>query len=445
MYSSEIIARARSLADIQNSKFITNTDEENALFEAYKDVYSKITDSSDDYYIKTAILDLTTATKINDTSFEIDMPTDCYKIRFVDFKNSGDWQSMDRFNTNQRNERPGKPQYRWRGTKLWIIAGSLPDSIRIDYYPPAEKPSVPETKYNYLTKLPAYTRPGVTSPWYVYENNLDYMLYVLGGTTIHAESVEGNTDALLYTGTALSNIQFYAGYLYFISGGDIYRGSTDFAATVLPTAILSGASVTSFTITNGQIYYTDGASSYYCAIDGTGSTLIIAAPRTNYCKCGADLVYLDASGFIVIGAVTTTISALSVASDGAAIYYLTAAEDVYRLTGYGLTTEKTTLIDYAVDMEGGQVSYAYLTCRGSMATLFAVSAKEDTNFDYPLNEAPEAMAFQCAIDFRRKQNGDTTQLIARGAEIVDRMMNQLKRDEYQPEHRVSEFNRPLNY
>jgi len=48
MKSSEIIARARSLADIANSKFITNSDEENALFEAYKDVYSKITDSSDD-------------------------------------------------------------------------------------------------------------------------------------------------------------------------------------------------------------------------------------------------------------------------------------------------------------------------------------------------------------------------------------------------------------
>ena len=445
MYSSEIIARARSLADIENSKFITNTDEENALFEAYKDVYSKITDSSDDYYIKTALLDLTTATKINDTSFEIDMPADCYKIRFVDFKNSGEWQSMDRFNTNQRNDRPGKPQYRWRAGKLWIIAGSLPDAIRVDYYPPAEKPSVPETPYRYLQGIPAYTRPGVTSPWFVYENELDYMLYVLNGTTIQAESIEGNSTAVLYTGTGLSNIQFYAGYLYFLSGGNIYRGTTDFAATVVPVAILSGSAVTAFTITNGLIYYTDGADTFTCAIDGTGSVSIATDSRVNYCKCGADLVYLDASGFIVIGAVTTTISALAVSSDGAAIYYLTAAEDVYRLTNYGLTTEKTTLLDYAVDLEGGQISFAFLSCRGSMGSLFALSTKEDTDFSYPLNEAPEAMAFQCAIDFRRKQNGDTTQLIARGAEIVDRMLDQLKRDEYQPEHRVSEFNRPMNY
>jgi len=445
MKSSEIIARARSLADIANSKFITNSDEENALFEAYKDVYSKITDSSDDYYIKTAILDLTTATKINDTSFEIDMPSDCYKIRFVDFKNSGDWQNMDRFNTNQRNERPGKPQYRWRGDKLWIIAGSLPDAIRVDYYPPALAPSVPELTRRYLTQLSPSAKLGVTSAWYVYEYAKDYMLYVSGGITIVAESLAGNSTATLYTGTAITNVKYYSGYLYFLSGGDLYRGTTDLAATVVPTAILSGLSITSFTITNNLVYYTDGASSFSCALDGTGSVTIAAVAEYDYCKCGADLVFRNAGGYLVIGGVVSTIAALSVSSNGDAIYYLTAAGDVMRLTDYGLPTETTELIDYATDLEGGQAEYGFLTCRGPMATLFALSDKVDTDFSYPLNEAPEAMAFQCAIDFRRKQNGDTTQLIARGAEIVDRMMDQLKRDEYQPEHRISEFNRLLNY
>ena len=64
MLASEIIRRARSLADIANSDYISHEDETESLYESYKDVYSEILNQSDDYYLITVILNTSTSTKL---------------------------------------------------------------------------------------------------------------------------------------------------------------------------------------------------------------------------------------------------------------------------------------------------------------------------------------------------------------------------------------------
>ena len=56
MTASSVIARGLSLADLQNSQFVTYQDQTNGLFEAYKDLYSSITANDDDYFINTLLL-----------------------------------------------------------------------------------------------------------------------------------------------------------------------------------------------------------------------------------------------------------------------------------------------------------------------------------------------------------------------------------------------------
>jgi hypothetical protein len=136
MLASEIVKRARSLADVPNSQFISYSDELESMWESYKDIYSKITDTSDDYFISQSILDTSTAVQLGINEWEIDMPSDMYKIRFVDFMDNGRWQNMDKFNTQSRNKSYSRPMYRFRGNKLWVIGSSytgLPASIRVDY------------------------------------------------------------------------------------------------------------------------------------------------------------------------------------------------------------------------------------------------------------------------------------------------------------------------
>jgi len=71
-----------------------------------------------------------------------------------------------------------------------------------------------------------------------------------------------------------------------------------------------------------------------------------------------------------------------------------------------------------------------------MNYLMAISSLEDTEFIYPVNEANEIMAYQSAIDYKRKQNGDISLLMARLSEIQNRFIGVIKRDEYQPERRA---------
>ena len=70
----------------------------------------------------------------------------------------------------------------------------------------------------------------------------------------------------------------------------------------------------------------------------------------------------------------------------------------------------------------------------------ALSTYLDTEFSYPLNEAFEIMAYQSAIDYKRKAEGDTTQLEQRLNSIWARFDFVLNRDSGKPERRIADSN-----
>ena len=355
---------------------------------------------------------------------------------------------MDKFNTNTRNTGSGTPAYRWRGAKLWISCGTfgvLPDTIRLEYYPPPAKPTAPPAPKQYCTSYQPYDLSKVQSKSFTLLNGIDYLLYVYNSVNIIVESLVSNTKTTLYTGTVISNVAYYAGYVYYIASGNIYRATSTLLVTITPSAIISTGTVTEFWITDGVIYYNDAGSAYTATLAGASPTLVIAAKIYTVCKLGADIVNITAAGLLKVGAVTTTIAAVGCASNGTDLFYLDAAGIIHKVTDYGLTTETTIDFAYASTMTGGQIYNGFIPVTDTNLNVSAISDITDTDIIYPTNEGLELLAYQCGIDFLRKAKGDTSILQGRYGDIMARFLTQVDRDEYQSERRIPEYQRPYNW
>ena len=437
MLASDLIKRARSLSDTPNSLFISHSDEINSLWESWKDIYEQITNSSDDYFITSVILSTTGATQLGNNEWELTIPSDVYKIRFIDWQNNGRWENMTKFNTNNRNKLYGSPQYRWRGPKLWIIASYLPQTIRIDYYPPPIMPSTPENMYQYLLTLPLYSVSTTVSGPQFYSSknqnlsdNTDHMLYALSGTSIRSESATLNTNIALYTSTLISGVQYNAGFIYWLENNAVCRSSTDNVSTLTKTVISSGT-VLNFSISNNFLYWATASNTYKVALDGSGPVSIYAYTTDHVCTIGTDVYYIRA-GVIYKNAVSLVINSASITTDGIYLYYLDSLGNVHKYIG---TTD--IIIETAIIFLGSYQDN-FLSVITTKYEVQAISVISDTDFIYPVNEANEILAYQCAIDFKRKQNGDITLLASRQSEIQNRLMSVLIRDSYQPERRTPE-------
>ncbi len=434
MNSLEIIKRARSLADLTNSDFISWEDEVSSLWESWKDIYSKITDSSDDYFITSVIIPTSGATQLGDSEWELTIP-DIYKIRFVNYWDNGRWVNMEKFNTNQRNRQLSSPRYRWRGNKLWIVASSfgLPSQIRIDYYPAPIQPSVPEASYNYASTYPLYQRSGISSPTFTRVANsvntepTDYFFYVYNNDIIVESTLLQSKTTLYGAGIAPSNLIYHLGYLYWLDGGDIYRAPTDYTSTLVPVALTITSDIVSFSISNGVIYFTNATEVNTCALNGSGVTQVYATPVESVYVVGSDTYYIDA-GILFENDVNTGLSAIQIWSDGV---------NLYRLDSAGVLYKNDEILQLSISLIGSGGD-EFIPVVDTSLNIKAISTRDNTEFDYPINEANEIMAYQSAIDYKRKQSADTTALVARLAEIWDRFMDVLKRDEGQPERRISE-------
>jgi len=141
--TSELIAYARSIADLQNTKFISETDELVLINEAYRDIYSRYTESDGDYYTKEAVITLDSTMldpNSNGKSYKIPLPTDFYKLRFVDYNYGGNWNTCNKFSTSQRNQDVSVPMYRLINNTLWILAApGTASQIKITYYIPPQE------------------------------------------------------------------------------------------------------------------------------------------------------------------------------------------------------------------------------------------------------------------------------------------------------------------
>lgn len=472
-----------SRADLQNSQFITYQDQQNSLFEAYKDLYSDITKNDDDFFITTVYFTTVSATNPSPGEYLFPLPSDFYKIRTVEYQSGAYWVPMERFSLAARGSPSSRPRYRFQGNNLWVIGWIYPGftgsyQLRVHYYPLPEQPTFPDQPINFGSGVPASSQSAVSSPFFsnIVHYNGNAMVpdrnffYVLNGTSIVNESIDSGTFATLYIGTDIKNVQFYKGNLFFLDGTALY--SAPFAVgdtTISPVAVtITGSpAIQNFNIFSNVVYYSDGSQTYSVSTSGGSPTSLGIGASTTYCSVDNNLyyAYVNSSGHLIINSFDLGAGYQKCFTDGnLAIFTLDISGNV-SISYIDLTTPsapaltKTQTIQSDVlylgnafyqsnSLVGGIISpfSTMLSIIGNETTRYqAVSGVFNTDFAYPLNsdETGEIMAIQCAIDFRSKQSQPFDDLKDRKAELLLRLTETMKRDDYKME-RVSNVygNRP---
>lgn len=468
-----------SLADLQNSVFITYQDQQNSLFEAYKDLYSEITKNDNDFYINTIQLNSSAATNPSPGEYLFPLPSDFYKIRTVEYQQGSYWVPMERFALGDRGNPGAKPRYRFQGNNLWVIGWNYPGftssyTLRVHYYPPPVQPAFPDLPINYGRSITSAMLNTITQPSYfniqTYNGNAivsdrNYF-YIQGGLNLWYESIDLQTSYLLYTGSStIINTQYYKGNIYFIMSNTIYScpftSGQQTVSTPVAVTITGSPVVVNFNIFNNLIYYSTSSQTYSVPLAG-GAATSLAINQTNdynpllgstyFCWLGLIGGALVVNGVNLGGVYTqmytdnnltcwaldnlgnlnaivlnmTTPAAPSITSTSV------AATDVANIGNYVVSSNSTV---------GGIVTpYSpYIPITGLETLRFqALSAVADTSFSYPINsnEIGEIMAYQCAIDFKAKQDQNHDQLSQRKQELMERMIENMRRDDYKME-RVS--------
>ena len=151
MTVSNICARALSLANLTGSSLFSSTEKTDALNAAYRDVYEKICDANDDYFVTewTWALSAMTAVTNDPGAYKILLPTTVspfYRLRKLEYQSGTSWRPVSKFSLQDEYQRSSGPQYRLQGLYLLITfppSGSF-TNFRAWYYP---TPSV----YDYST------------------------------------------------------------------------------------------------------------------------------------------------------------------------------------------------------------------------------------------------------------------------------------------------------
>lgn len=428
--ASKLVDRARSLADLTNSKFISYQDELSSVNEAYRDIYNWMTNNDDDYFIKTVVLTAADFTQdpTDPGTILLTLPADYYKTRYIDYRMGTMWTRMHRYSPEGRNDK-GVPLYRPFGDTIRIISFNAIPEIKLTYYPPAPVITLPEYALLYGTSYPVYSRDLITSPFFI--SSANSLLYIYNGTTIKVESVDYNTvntPITLYTSTGLSNCVYYKGYIYFLKDGEIYRATTTLDLPAITPVVItsSGGLITNFNVLNGQIYYSTSTEIRTCKVDGSSDALELSNPGSDLCWYNSSLAYLNGSNQIVASGFPAGTVANDLASDGSLLFYRSGS------TLYMYDTAIRTVRE-GVDSLGYYSSLRLPIYDASDNTVKAISSIPDWVFEYPLNEVNEMIAYSCAIDFKRKQNADYAQLSERLNSLQLRFLDVIRRDDGLPQ------------
>ena len=215
MTSTQIIARARSLADLPDSQFVSYDDEIQSLNESWKDLYESLLEQGDnDFFVNQITVIITPAMSVGTNEWEIPLPEDFYKLRYVDYRGATLWTEMDKFPLSMRDYNPMEPYYRLKNNRLWVIGSqalSTSLTLRIAYFPPPVAITEPKPTLVFGTALTPAALALATQPFFINANTV--MLYV-SGNDIWGESLPLRSTVKLLTGVTPLRPTYYKGFLY---------------------------------------------------------------------------------------------------------------------------------------------------------------------------------------------------------------------------------------
>ena len=132
MLVSDIIAAARHYTQINNSSFFAPGDELRALNRSYRDIYERILQADDEFFVTEITLDPSTFTVVREHVWDITLPVDFYRLRNLIAVSGTSENQLQRKDPNDINQGEG---YRFHGPALRIFTGTGYNSYRLEYYP----------------------------------------------------------------------------------------------------------------------------------------------------------------------------------------------------------------------------------------------------------------------------------------------------------------------
>lgn len=126
----DIIAKAKQLADIVNSDFISYSEDVTLLNDAYEKLYQQSIDTGDNLYVKS--YKISSLNSCTGDYVEYDLPEDFYQLRSIKYVTIGfEAEPLPR---KVKDGYAHTPSYEIKNNKL-VVYGRLHSNIYLDYYP----------------------------------------------------------------------------------------------------------------------------------------------------------------------------------------------------------------------------------------------------------------------------------------------------------------------
>lgn len=132
MLISEIIAAARQYTQITGSTWFTSVDEMRSVNRAYRDIYEKILDSNDEFFIKEVSVPVSGMTLIRDNTYSYTLPADWHRLRRLSAVLPQGERQFERLDPMEIQRYEG---YRFFGSTLRITFTGPYTNFRLEYYP----------------------------------------------------------------------------------------------------------------------------------------------------------------------------------------------------------------------------------------------------------------------------------------------------------------------
>lgn len=132
MTVQEIIDAARFYTQIDSSVFFAAGDELRTLNRAYRDIYERIMQADDEFFVTEVTLNPASFTTVRERVYDITLPVDFYRLRNLIARSGTSENQLRRKDPNDVNQAEG---YRFHNNLLRIFTGTGYDSYRLEYYP----------------------------------------------------------------------------------------------------------------------------------------------------------------------------------------------------------------------------------------------------------------------------------------------------------------------
>lgn len=394
--TSDLFKRAKQLADLEGSDFISWNEAENCINESYVGLYEKLINMGDNSFVAS----------FRTKEKELELPKDFWQLKGVFLWNNGNLQTINR---KADNSGIHHLSYELRNGKLYFYGN--PNDILVEYFIKPKYLTMPPMDHEITLDLPeGATVLACHAHTFVYKTQDEQENDIIG-----VYDLDGIKDAFdILESFDESKIWINKDFVFTLVDGDliVYDLATSETYTFADSVPLITESGDLFVINDG----------YICSLIFNGDTYAIRTLKEFNLPSGAyfvasDDTYTDFYALVTVESVTTVYhNELDTAQNATEIIY--SKEKCYYLAinkaGYFETDKEEELVNKLIKTGIGSpigfvginenTGYGYVTKKYNK--FFVCAYCEDTELNFPNSFYWQMLSYLLAIAFRCKQGAD---------------------------------------